>query len=119
MGIQLSRLEQWTVNPCVAGSIPSIPAMITFKYKDKVITTPNLEKKLKRMHLTLDNIEIIDTPEKKKEDNELDIPLEKYHYYKYPDENRWLLHITDNPEETIIFNNKVLKRDERFTLLAL
>ena len=38
---------------------------ITFKYKDKIITTPNLEKKLKRMKLTLEDIEIIDNPVKK------------------------------------------------------
>lgn len=34
----------------------------TFKYKGKVITTPNLEKKLKRMKISIDDIEIIDKP---------------------------------------------------------
>lgn len=38
----------------------------TFKYNDKIITTPNLEKKLKRMKISIDDIEIIDTPIKKK-----------------------------------------------------
>jgi hypothetical protein len=37
----------------------------TFKYQGKIITTPNLEKKLKRMKLSIDDIEIIDTPIKK------------------------------------------------------
>lgn len=37
----------------------------TFKYNEKVITTPNLEKKLKRMKLSIDDIEIIDNPIKK------------------------------------------------------
>ena len=32
---------------------------ITFKYKEKIITTPNLEKKLKRMKISIDDIEII------------------------------------------------------------
>lgn len=32
---------------------------ITFKYKNKIISTPNLEKKLKRMKLSLEDIEII------------------------------------------------------------
>lgn len=41
--------------------------MITFKYQGKVITTPNLDKKLKRMKLSIDDIEIIDNPIKKKE----------------------------------------------------
>ena len=40
----------------------------TFKYNGKIITTPNLEKKLKRMKLSIDDIEIIDnTIIKKKE----------------------------------------------------
>ena len=38
---------------------------ITFKYNGKVITTPNLEKKLKRMKLQLSDIEIIDNSIKK------------------------------------------------------
>ena len=42
-------------------------SIITFKYKDTIISTPNLEKKLKRMKLSLNDIEIIDTPIKKEE----------------------------------------------------
>ena len=37
----------------------------TFKYQGKIITTPNLEKKLKRMKISIDDIEIIETPIKK------------------------------------------------------
>jgi hypothetical protein len=48
---------------------------ITFKYNNKIITTPNLEKKLKRMKISIDDIEIIDTPIKKKE---VDSGLEDY-----------------------------------------
>lgn len=48
---------------------------VTFKYKGKIITTPNLEKKLKRMKISIDDIEIIDTPIKKKE---VDSGLEDY-----------------------------------------
>ena len=47
----------------------------TFKYKGKIITTPNLEKKLKRMKISIDDIEIIDNPIKKKE---VDSGLEDY-----------------------------------------
>lgn len=46
---------------------------ITFKYNNKIYSTPNLEKKLKRMKLSLEDIEIIETPVKKEiqeEDNE-------------------------------------------------
>ena len=43
-------------------------SIITFKYKDTIISTPNLEKKLKRMKLSLNDIEIIDTPINKKEE---------------------------------------------------
>lgn len=44
----------------------------TFKYNNKVYTTPNLEKKLKRMKLSIDDIEIIDNPIKKSPNNELE-----------------------------------------------
>ena len=42
---------------------------ITFKYNGKIITTPNLEQKLKRMKLQLSDIEIIETPIKKPSDD--------------------------------------------------
>lgn len=48
---------------------------VTFKYKGKILTTPNLEKKLKRMKISINDIEIIDTPIKKKE---VDSGLEDY-----------------------------------------
>ena len=43
---------------------------VTFKYNGKIITTPNLEKKLKRLKLSIDDIEIIETPIKEKKSNE-------------------------------------------------
>ena len=53
------------------GSNPSRPTMeTTFKYNGKVITTPNLEKKLKRMKISIDDIEIIETPIKEKKSDE-------------------------------------------------
>ena len=42
---------------------------IMFRYNGKIITTPNLEKKLKRMKISIDDIEIIDAPIKNKEVN--------------------------------------------------
>lgn len=42
----------------------------TFKYNGKVITTPNLEKKLKRMKISINDIEIIETPIKEKKSDE-------------------------------------------------
>ena len=41
----------------------------TFKYNGKIITTPNLEKKLKKMKLQLSDIEIIETPSQNKSNN--------------------------------------------------
>jgi hypothetical protein len=38
---------------------------VTFKYNGKTISTPNLEKKLKRMKISIDDIEIIENPVKK------------------------------------------------------
>ena len=40
----------------------------TFKYQGKIITTPNLEKKLKKMKIQLSDIEIIETKEKPSND---------------------------------------------------
>ena len=48
--------------------------MVTFKYKDTIISTPNLEKKLKRMKLSLNDIEIIDTPINKKDEDDIEEP---------------------------------------------
>ena len=46
---------------------------ITFKYDGKIISTPNLEKKLKRMKISIDDIEIIQAKnEPKKVDNSLE-----------------------------------------------
>ena len=51
--------------------------MTTFKYKDQIISTPNLEKKLKRMKLSLQDIEILpeEIPETKKEEDDWKRPL--------------------------------------------
>lgn len=43
---------------------------ITFKYNGKIISTPNLEKKLKRMRISLNDIEIIEKEEKVEEKKE-------------------------------------------------
>ena len=90
---------------------------MTFKYNGKLITTPNLEKKLKRMHLTLADIEIVPDVEVKKEVDELIYPIENYHYYKYPNENKWLVYITNNPPETIKhpITNETLVYDREHT----
>lgn len=81
----------------------------TFIYNGKTITTPNLQKKLKRMKITEADIEIIPNPTKEETKSELDIPLENYHAYKYPP--LWHIYITDNPPDTIIWNNQILERD--------
>ena len=49
-------------------------SIVTFKYKDTIISTPNLEKKLKRMKISLNDIEIIDTPINKKEEEDIEEP---------------------------------------------
>lgn len=41
-------------------------ALITFEYNGKQITTPNLEKKLKRMKISLEDIKIISNKKEKK-----------------------------------------------------
>ncbi len=39
-----------------------------FKYNGTIISTPNLDKKLKRMKITINDIEIIDFPKNKQEE---------------------------------------------------
>ncbi len=39
-----------------------------FKYNGTIISTPNLDKKLKRMKITINDIEIIDSPKNKQEE---------------------------------------------------
>lgn len=53
--------------------------MYYFKYNNKVFEVPNLEKKLKRMKLTLDDIELVTPPKKKVESNE-DNGIVKHHF---------------------------------------
>ena len=53
--------------------------MYYFKYNNKVYEVPNLEKKLKRMKLTLADIELIDKPVKVDNDNE-DNGITKHHF---------------------------------------
>ena len=52
---------------------------ILFRYKNKIISTPNLEKKLKRMKISIDDIEIIEDIKKEKEDTEYN-DIKKYHF---------------------------------------
>ena len=86
----------------------------TFIYNGKTITTPNLQKKLKRMKITEADIKIIPNPTKEETKSELDIPLENYHAYKYPNQLLWHIHITGNPPDTIVWNNQILERDTAY-----
>ena len=83
---------------------------ITFKYKDKIITTPNLEKKLKRMKISLEDIEIVDTPkEKSKSQSVWEFEgIKEWRYYKHPNSNIrhcCLIDIGTNPSKEEIFKN--------------
>lgn len=65
-----------------------------FKYNNQIIETPNLEKKLKRMGLTLNDIEII--PEKQKIDEIKEkVNIQKLYYFKHPSEDT--LHLSFYP----------------------
>ena len=55
-GVMVSTVDSKSI---CSGSNPDTPTM-TFKYNGKIISTPNLEKKLKRMKISMDDIEIID-----------------------------------------------------------
>ena len=50
-----------------------------FKYQDKIYKTINLDKKLKKMGLSLEDIEVIDKPSSK-EDNDDNEVIIKHHF---------------------------------------
>ena len=66
-----------------------------FKYKNQIIETPNIEKKLKRMGLKIEDVEIIKEEEKVTINEELksDRPL---YYFKHPDED--IIHCSIYPD---------------------
>lgn len=90
----------------------------TFKYKNQIITTPNLEKKLKRMKLTLLDIEIIETPVSPKPQSKTTFlyPIEWFNYYKHPELKEWTLQIAEHPKSQITIKNQILKLDKAYTL---
>lgn len=53
--------------------------MTIFKYNNKIYETPNLEKKLKRMKISINEIEIIDKKEVKKEE-QIEDNVELFYY---------------------------------------
>ena len=82
---------------------------ITFKYKDKVITTPNLEKKLKRMKISIDDREILTNPIKKEEIQKEECEfkgIKEWKYYKHPNSDIihcCLIDINTNPNKKDLF----------------
>lgn len=82
--------------------------MITFKYKNKIISTPNLEKKLKRMKISIDDIEII--PEKEIVIEQEDEPTKEAVYLKHPSDNlirMCYVNIGEKPEPYELFKNYI------------
>ena len=54
---------------------------IYFKYQDKIYKTINLDKKLKKMGISLEDIQLIDKPIKaSKEDNDKEEVITKHHF---------------------------------------
>lgn len=74
----------------------------TFKYQNQIITTPNLEKKLKKMKLTLEDIEIIS--EEKKEEKE-DTNWRTLYYFKNPKTGNIITSIYPNLDDLEEFIN--------------
>ena len=56
-----------------------------FKYNNKIYETPNLEKKLKRMKLTLDDVQIVQDDFKEVENNNWEFEgMKEWIYFKHP-----------------------------------
>lgn len=81
-----------------------------FEYNGKRITTPNLEKKLKQMKISLDDIVILGIQEEKKESKfkwEYE-GIKEWRYYKHPDSDIihcCLIDIGTNPTKKELFKN--------------
>ena len=58
------------------GSSPTTPSMVTFKYNNKQYTTNNLEKKLNKLGITKDDIEILGN----RDLGEIDTSIQKYYF---------------------------------------
>jgi len=82
----------------------------TFKYKGKLYTTPNLEKKLKRMKISIDDIEIVDNPIiKKEEEIEEELNLRQVIVCSNQDEIRRVCYIPKDRHPSIreLFKNHI------------
>lgn len=78
-----------------------------FKYNNKFYSTPNLEKKLKKMKLTLEDIEIISEEKEEKEDTN----WRTLYYFKNPKTGEIITSIypnLDNLKEIVNVNDYVL-----------
>lgn len=64
-----------------------------FKYNGRIYNPINVEKKLKKLGITVNDIEII--PEKIEEDNSIDTSIKKY-YYRNPITGYTITSIYDN-----------------------
>ena len=51
-----------------------------FKYQDKIYKISNLDKKLKKMKLSLEDIELIDKPIKSSKEDDEDNGITKHHF---------------------------------------
>lgn len=55
-----------------------------FKYNNKIYETPNLEKKLKRMKLSLEDIEMINEDVQQEQSEECEIGGKELRYFLHP-----------------------------------
>ena len=90
----------------------------TFKYQEKIITTPNLEKKLKQMKLQLSDIEIIENKEKTSNDGIEDYMREKVIVRSTKDDIRRVCYVLKGTRppfkklfEKVIWNGKTGRKD--------
>lgn len=83
---------------------------VTFKYNGKIISTPNLEKKLKRMKISINDIEIVEKSQKKIEDKtEDEFQLDKVIVRSTQDDIRRICYIPKGKHIPIkeLFKNQI------------
>lgn len=85
---------------------PGLLMKTKFKYKDKIYYPKNLEKKLKQLGITINDIEIIEEESKESKFKWEYEGIKEWRYYKHPDSNIihcCLIDIGTNPTKEELF----------------
>ena len=95
---------------------------ITFKYNGKIISTPNLEKKLKRMKISINDIEILEKTENIIEEIEEESSMRKVIVRSTEDDIRRVCYIPSDsglPPLSKLFKNHIWNSETKTGIKGL